>query len=282
VLLLCLLFKLIHLISWFALVLVRCSLLKLLLPLARHCCSSYSMMLLLLLFDIATPFVQRYYSLFDVTFPCSTLSLFLLDITIVPCLMLRMFFIQRFYCSCLTLLLFLFDVVDVFYSTLLLLLLNVTLLARHYYSSCSMVLFLCSFVFMRVAQVPFCYAHDVVVPCSLSNDVALVPLISYWYFPPLSFLQVWEELSKFKFFWLDSEDEIFFFNLCLLMNLFNHPNFFWEVLVDNVFICCVQESFGHYTFSYAHCISLLHIALCFLSTLHLFFFFFKVTCKCLG
>ncbi len=186
-LLLCLLFKLIRLISWFALILARCSLLKLLLPLARHCCSSSSMMLLLLLFDIATPFVQRYYSLFDATVPCSTLSLFLLDITIVPCLMLLMFFTQRFYCFCLTLLLFLFDIVDVPYSTLLLLLLNVTLLARRYYSSYSMVLFLCSFVFMRVAQVPFCYARDVVVPCSLSDDVALVPLISYWYFPPLVF-----------------------------------------------------------------------------------------------
>jgi hypothetical protein len=134
VLLLCLLFKLIRLISWFALVLARCSLLKLLLPLVRHCCSSCLMMLLLLLFDIATPFIQCYYSLFDAIVSCSTLSLFLLNITIVPCLMLLMFFTQQFYCSCLTLLLFLFDVVDVPYSTLLLLLLC--------YFPCSMLLLL--------------------------------------------------------------------------------------------------------------------------------------------
>ncbi len=237
------------------------------------------MMLLLLLFDIATPFVQCYYSLFDTTVPCSTLSLFLFDITIVPCLMLLMFFIQRFYCFCLTLLLFLFDVVDVPYSTLLLLLLNVTLLTRRYYSSCSMVLFLCLFVFMRVSQVPFYYARDVVVSCSLSDDVALVPLISYWYFPPKFFASVGGKIVQIQILLVKLERWDFFFNLCLLMNLFNHPKFFWEMLVDNVFVCYVHELFGHLVMHIAFHFYTLHfictIALCFFSTLHLFFFFFK-------
>jgi len=54
-------------------------------------------------------------------------------------------------------------------------------------------------------------------PCS---TLLLLLLVSNWYLPPWFFLWVWEKLSKFKFFRLDLESEIFFFNLCLLMNFF--------------------------------------------------------------
>ncbi len=63
-----------------------------------------------------------------------------------------------------------------------------------------------------------------------------------------------KELSKFKFFKLNLEGENFFFNICLLMNFLKYP-WFWEVVVKNVFVYCVQELFGHCTFYYTHCIS---------------------------
>jgi hypothetical protein len=144
-----------------------------------------------------------------------------------------------------------------------------------------MMLFLCSFIFNVVCLGtsplhPWCYY-------SLFNTITFIPhFISV--FHPLSFLQAWEELSKFKFFKLNLKGENFFFNLCLLTIFFNYPCF-WEMLVDNVFICCVQELFGHCTFNYTHCISFLHIAfhlhnciMYFLSTLHIFIFIFIFNC----
>jgi hypothetical protein len=43
----------------------------------------------------------------------------------------------------------------------------------------------------------------------------------------------------------------FFFNICLLMNFFNYPCF-WEMLVDNVFFCYVQEVYGYCTLNYTY------------------------------
>jgi hypothetical protein len=124
--------------------------------------------------------------------------------------------------------------------------------------------------------------------CYYSLLLLLLFLLFQISISPLSFLQVWEELSKFKFFKLDLKGEIFFFNLCLLMKFFNYPCF-WEMLVYNVFICCVQELFGHCTFNYTHCISLLHItfhlhncSVIFFNTLHFFFIFLSFACKCLS
>jgi hypothetical protein len=81
--------------------------------------------------------------------------------------------------------------------------------------------------------------------------------------------------------------KIFVFNFCLLINLF-YFLFCVEMVVDNVFVCCVQELFGHCAFNYTHCILLLHTAfhlhnciVYFFSMLHLIFSL-SITCKCLG
>lgn len=54
--------------------------------------------------------------------------------------------------------------------------------------------------------------HDVDVPCSLFLVKHCCSFSSYFrlIIPPLCFLQVWEELSKFKFFEPNLEGEIFF------------------------------------------------------------------------
>jgi len=91
--------------------------------------------------------------------------------------------------------------------SLLLLLDAIVLLARCCYSYVHSSL-------MRLAQIPLYYTHDVGTlarQCCPCFKLVLPPP------PPFNFLQVWEELSKFKFLKLDLEGEIFFFNLCLLM-----------------------------------------------------------------
>ncbi len=91
-----------------------------------------------------------------------------------------------------------------------------------------------------------------------------------------------EELSKFEFFRLHLEGDFSFFNFCLLMNFLKIPCF-WEMVVNNVFVCFVHEFFLHCTLNYTHCISLLHVAfhlhnyiVYFFSTLHLFIYFFQL------
>ncbi len=77
---------------------------------------------------------------------------------------------------------------------------------------------------------------DVVAPCSLLDIVARTPCFKL-VFPPLVFLWVWEELSKFKFFKPNLESEIYFFQSLFVDEFFYYPCI-WEILVDNVFVCC--------------------------------------------
>jgi hypothetical protein len=85
---------------------------------------------------------------------------------------------------------------------------------------------------------------------SLLNAVVLAFLVSKWCFL-IVFLQMWEELSKFNFFKPKLEGEVFFQSL-FVDETFYYPCF-WEILVNNVFVCCAQKLFGHCTFN-------LHIA----------------------
>jgi hypothetical protein len=184
------------------------------LPLGWHCYSFYYPLV-----DVAAPFGA----------PCSTLLLILMPLA------------QRC-CSLLTLLLILLFLLLLFfvqhcYSLLF---------GRHYYS----------YVWLSsVASLGSFLLHcDVVVLLFFVWHYYCSSFYFKLVFPPPFFLQVWEELSKFKFqARLGRWD--FFFNLCLLMNFFNYPCCFQEILVDNVFVCCVQDLFGHYTFNYTHCIS---------------------------
>jgi len=196
-----------------------CFLVNVIIPLVAPC----STLLFILL-----PLVWCCYSfwcpLFNVVTPCSTLLLLLMPLT------------QRCY-SLLRLL-------------LILLLLLLPFLVRHCYS----LLFGQHYYFYVCLYVPFCYIVMLLFLYSLFDFIVVPPSISNWYSPPPFFLQLWEELSKFKFQARLGRWE-FFFNLCLLMNFFCYPCCFQEILVDNVFVCCVQDSFGHYTFNYTHCIS---------------------------
>jgi len=126
--------------------------------------------------------------------------------------------------------------------------------------------------------------------CSTSCSTLLFLLLLFQIsiFPPLRFLQTWimEKLSKFEFFKPNLEGESFCFQ-SVLMDFFNYY-FFKEMVVNNVFVCCVQELFEHCRFNYTHCNSLLHIAfhlhnciIYFFSTLHLCFSF-SIACKCLS
>jgi hypothetical protein len=117
--------------------------------------------------------------------------------------------------------------------------------------------------------------------CSTSCSTLLFLLLLFQIsiFPPLFFCKhgVWKSypnLSSSNQTW---KVRVFVFNLCLLMDFFNYY-FFLEMVVDNVFVCCVQELFEHCRFNYTHCNSLLRIAFhlhnCityFFSTLHLCF-----------
>jgi hypothetical protein len=168
--------------SWIALILVRCSLLDIVVPLIQHC---YSFCLTLLLLA-----QHRCCSLFNIAIaPCSTLPLFLLNITIVPCpccycsLLNTATILAQRYCPCLTLLVLLLDIVVVPSSTLLMLLLNITSpLAQRCYSftrssSCNLLRYL----FVMFVMLLF------LAPC-------LTMLLLFFLFhisnPPLSFLQV--------------------------------------------------------------------------------------------
>ncbi len=234
--------------------------------LVQHCYCS--------LFNIATLPSRHYYcSLFNVAIvPYSTLLLFLLNVTLLAwhywssCLTLLMFLVRRYWCSC-SMLLSLLNIIAPFAQCC-------CSFTRS--SSCGLLRYL----FVMLVKLLF------LAPCLMMLFLFILFHISN---PPLSFLQVWEELLKFKFFWLNLKGEIFFSIFICWWFFFNCPSCFWEILVDNLFLCCVQELFGHYTFSYTHCISLLHIAfhlhnciVYFFSTLHLFLIFLSIACKCLG
>lgn len=108
--------------------------------------------------------------------------------------------------------------------TILLLLLNVVVhLAQR-----------CCFLLIHV---PLYCSHDFVVLCSFCSTLQFLFLLFQIGTPPLFFVNV-KELSKFKFFRPNLEGEIFIFNFCLLMNFLNYP-YFWEMVVNNVFSCCV-------------------------------------------
>jgi len=47
----------------------------------------------------------------------------------------------------------------------------------------------------------------------------------------------------------------FIFQYLFVNETFYYPCCFWEILVDNVFVYCVQELFGHCMFNYTHYIS---------------------------
>ncbi len=231
------------------------------------CCSScYS------LFDVITPLVvlcsslvdtsaslaAHYVSLVDATALLATPCFSLVNATsplIIPfvapystcstLLFLLLFFVQCTWCcyfSCYSLL----DTIvpfDVLCSTLLLLLLVQTLF---YYT---MMLFLLLFMFLMFKIV----------------------------FPTFSFLQVWEELSKFKFLGQTWKVRCFFFNLSLLMNFcIIHTIVFGKFWLKMcLFVVCrnyldIIHLILHIAFHLHNCI------VCFFNTLHLFLFFFQL------
>jgi len=158
--------------------------------------------------------VQHYccyfcYSLFNATTP--------LD---VPCLTLLflLLLVQRHCFS--------------YYLTLLLLLL---FFIWHYCSSCLTLLQFCSFILNTICLNTYLLHYDVVL-CSLF-DIVVLALCFKLVFSPLVFssvggaiqIQVVQaRLGKWDFF----------FQSLFIDDFFNYPCF-WEILVDNVFICCV-------------------------------------------
>ncbi len=119
------------------------------------------------------------------------------------------------------------------------------------------------------AQVPICYTHDFEVPCSFCLTLLFCSSCFKSVLPPrrpfiFCKCEVWRSCPNPSFSKLSSSSQTwkvktFVFNFCLLMNFFNYPCF-WEMVVNNVFFIFMQELFGHCTFNYTHCISLLHIA----------------------
>jgi hypothetical protein len=125
------------------------------------------------------------------------------------------------------------------------------MLLHSYYSTCC---------FAPLVQ-PFCSSTFLLFLAIFVQRCCSIPFVSNWYFSPLIFLHVWsvEKLSKFEFFKPNLELRIFVFNFGLLMSFLKYPCF-WKMVVNNVFVCCVEELFGHCTFNYIHYMSLLHIA----------------------
>jgi hypothetical protein len=81
----------------------------------------------------------------------------------------------------------------------------------------------------------------------------------------------------------------FFFQSFFVDEFFYYPCCYLEILVENVFVCYVQELFGHCAFNFTHYITFLHIAfhlhnyiVYFFNTLHLFLMFLLIACKCIG
>jgi hypothetical protein len=210
-----------------------------LLVLTQHCCSSTLCSTLLLLCA---------YSMLVLLSPCSTL-LFLVPPFSLLDIVAFLLFVQLYYSS---------------------------ILARHYCSSllawhcsscapCSMLWFLRLFVFNIACSHSntSLLHHDVATllflfPCSmlmllysLLNVVVPAFLVSNWYFPLVfckggrscpnstSLGQTWKVRLFFQSLFVDE----FFYYPC-----------FWEILINNVFVCCVQELFGHYTFNFTHCV----------------------------
>jgi hypothetical protein len=236
-----------------------------------QCCCSFTLFLTLLLFlcllNIVVPplFAQRYSCC--VLAQCYSSFLLAWHYSFAPCLTLLSLLLAPP-----------FSLVDIvafvlfvrfYYSYVLAWHCCSSLLARHCNSCtpCSMLPFLHSLLVFNIVcshSCTFLVHHDVAAllllfPCSmllllysLLNVVVPILLILDSYFP-LVFLQMWVELSKFNFFRANLEGEVFFFNLCLLMIFFYYPCF-WEILINNVYVCCVQELFGHCTFSFTHCV----------------------------
>ncbi len=226
-----------------------CSLFNSVVPFVRQCCSSC----LMVLFDNVVPLARHCYSLFSVVIvPCWMLLLFLFNTT-TPC-SIQLFLLFNVATPCSTMLLMCSFILDTVHS-------STSLLCP--WCCCSLLLIQhCSSLINYVTSL-FIHPQHNLLRYLFIRLVMLLFLVWHYYsyssyfiliFHPLSFLQVWKELSKFKFFKPNLEGENVFFNFCLLMNFFNYPCF-WEMLVDNVFICCVQELFGHCTFNYTHCIS---------------------------
>jgi len=140
-------------------------------------------------------------------------------------------------------------------------------------SSCSISLFLSNYYSTPLAW-PLCSSTYLLHSWFwgslflLFNPVVLLLLFQIGTPPRRPFIfckcEVWRSCPNPSFSKLSSSSQTwkvktFVFNFCLLMNFFNYPCF-WEMVVNNVFFIFMQELFGHCTFNYTHCISLLHIA----------------------
>jgi hypothetical protein len=133
-----------------------------------------------------------------------------------------------------------------------------------YYSACFvqlviqlLLLNVIAFLASHCYSIPFAWCH-----CSSCSTMLLFvhldtslmrPSFCYSLFllfqigiPLLHFLKSFKKLSKFKFFKSNLEGENFFFYLCLLTSFFNYPCF-WEMVVGNVFVCCVGIIWTLYT-----------------------------------
>jgi hypothetical protein len=98
---------------------------------------------------------------------------------------------------------------------------------------CLTLLFFHSFVLDTICSSISLLHHDGDVPCSLFLVGHCCSYSSYFrlIIPPLGFLQVWEELSKFKFFEPNLEDESYFFQSLFVDDFFiiiHFGNFGWQ------------------------------------------------------
>ncbi len=100
------------------------------------------------------------------------------------------------------------------------------------------------------------------VLCLITN--ALAPPISYWCFStPTPPLLVFSKCGKscpnsnsLNQTWKVS----FFFQSLFVDEFFYYPCCFWEIMVNNVFVCCCHNYLDIVHSNYTRCISFLHIA----------------------
>jgi hypothetical protein len=143
-------------------------------------------------------------------------------------------------------------------------------LQHHSYSSLTRLLLLMMQLLLLPFQVPLC--SPLMLLLVLVLDVAITFPISNWYFPSLHVfasvgknVSFWVQLASSKFFQGKLKGEFVFFPKCLFVgdicSLSWLSIFFYVNLVD-MFVCCVQELFGHCAF---------HLHICsfhFFKTLH--------------
>jgi hypothetical protein len=195
-------------------------------------------------------FAPHYYSFYYSLFNAATLLA-------IPCLTLLFFYYP------------LFDIIAPFVILWSMLMFFLLFLGRHCFST---FLGRCCYSFTcssltRLTQVPLCYVVMLMFLYSLFDVIVLTPLVLDWYFPHQFFVAMGRTL-QIQIFRPNLKGEVFF-QYFFVDEFFYYPCFFWEILVNNVFVCYVQKLFGHCTFNYTHFICT--IAMCIFLTHCIFF-----------